>query len=604
MRGTAVVLALLCVSADAGLFRKLLSPPEGLYRGCFDELRRVLADPSFPKSVNEKLRFDEFTRGLALQNQDNYARWPNMTSLYVVPPSISSPLPSTTVGLAEDIVVPTLDETWPAASQEEANESIAYSESLPFPHTSWHVGRWYDGEDKKASIDALIGTGTNPLRTLVPWGEEKYTDQGFADYVFKGIGQHRVVKVRAGDADAKGATYAVYLGFMEQFEVRPGFARHGANAYFNAEGQPTHIVRLGRTYYPSVPGWEKHTEHGLSWRECRELDGWYKCFSLSRGLHPCECKVPAKIGFKSAKFAFLSTLNTVITFVDHLYWGHLTVANSIVSGNVQELGVHHRLRALMHPFTFRTAEINWRAAFSLVNEYGLVHRSSSFSADGLKELFKFVQTEEGGLQFMTIPERFAAQGFTSEDKVQLPLHEDGADFYQIVRKYVRTHLTTYYDYPTNACGKDEGISAWMTRANSISPRKDLPTGEALTCEKLEDVLSTFVFTVTGYHAHVGQIAAEVNDPCHSPWAWREGELCGPPRTTFTMRFVMEATSLPQPKLLDDYTHVLRRPGDKARWLVFQEELAAFGKVVDSRNANRTRPFRSFDMDVVEVSIGI
>ena len=145
MRGTAVVLALLCVSADAGLFRKLLSPPEGLYRGCFDELRRVLADPSFPKSVNEKLRFDEFTRGLALQNQDNYARWPNMTSLYVVPPSISSPLPSTTVGLAEDIVVPTLDETWPAASQEEANESIAYSESLPFPHTSWHTGQVVQG---------------------------------------------------------------------------------------------------------------------------------------------------------------------------------------------------------------------------------------------------------------------------------------------------------------------------------------------------------------------------------------------------------------------------------------------------------------------------
>ena len=86
----------------------------------------------------------------------------------------------------------------------------------------------------------------------------------------------------------------------------------------------------------------------------------------------------------------------------------------------------HPLRVLMHPFTFRTAEINWRAAFSLVQGVRALctaPRPSRLTA--LTALFKFAQTEEGGMQFMTIPERFAAQGFTSEDKVQLPLHEDG-----------------------------------------------------------------------------------------------------------------------------------------------------------------------------------
>ena len=44
---------------------------------------------------------------------------------------------------------------------------------------------------------------------------------------------------------------------------------------------------------------------------------------------------------------------------------------------------------------------------------------------------------------------------------------------------------------------------------------------------------------------------------------------------------------------------------RQRWVDFQEEpRRPSRKVVDSRNANRTRRFRSFDMDVVEVSIGI
>ena len=95
----------------------------------------------------------------------------------------------------------------------------------------------------------------------------------------------------------------------------------------------------------------------------------------------------------------------------------------------------------------------------------------------------------------------------------------------------------------------------------MAPRKDLPTGAALTCEAAGGRAGHLRLHGDGVpRAHRADCGGDCNDPCHSPWAWREGELCGPPRTTFTMRFIMEGTSLPQPKLLDDYTHLLlRRP---------------------------------------------
>eukprot|EP01061_Rhynchopus_euleeides_P020068 TRINITY_DN3280_c0_g4_i1.p1 TRINITY_DN3280_c0_g4~~TRINITY_DN3280_c0_g4_i1.p1 ORF type:complete len:592 (+),score=194.63 TRINITY_DN3280_c0_g4_i1:194-1969(+) len=583
----------------------LLAAGSGNPEGCptADDVRMMRNGPRYPKHGDrELLRFDDFGRSGAQQTAFGYSVWPNLTAQSVVPASLFMQLPSATVGLAEDVEVPTIDETWPSPSQEEANTSAAYGESLPFPHAGWLCGSWYKGEDKMAKLADLMTGARNPERTLVRWGDEKYTDEGFSAFVFQGIGQHRVEKVRAGDVCARGATYAVYLSDAEALEVKPGLARLGGDAYFNEHGIVTHIRRLGRFYYPSQPGWERHTTTDLSRRECAEVGG--RCRRWFMSSAPCVCRVPARLGFKSAKMAFLGTLSVVITAIDHLYGVHLSVSNAIVTSNVQALPTSHPLRTLMHPHTFRAAVINYRASFQLVNEYSHLHRSTALTETGLRQLFKYAQTEAAGLGWKTVPERHAAQGFTAEDKVKLPLHEDGGDYYAVVRKYVHGYLSAHYNYAENQCGADTGIQAWMSRANSIAPQHDLPVGDAVTCETLEDVLATFIYTVTGGHTHVGQIVSEVEDPCHAPWAWREGELCGPPRTTFTQLLLLESTAFPQPKLMDDFTHLFPEEADKQRWVEFQADLQEFKERVAARNSNRARMFRSFDMDVMEVSVGI
>lgn len=308
--------------------------------------------------------------------------------------------------------------------------------------------------------------------------------------------------------------------------------------------------------------------------------------------------MPYKVGWKHAKMAFLGTLSAVITAIDHLYSLHLVVSNAIVTANVEQLNHTHALRQLMTPFSFRTAAINYKSAVALVNERGLIHRAMPLTVNGLRALYTYARDQSAGITWATIPQRHAAQNLG----VQLYLHEDGGDFYKVVHNFVHTFLTAHYDYASNACATDPQLVAWHKEVNMIAPSNDLPAD--ITCEHIEDLLSTFIYLVTGAHTHVGSMVAEVEDPCHMPWSWKEGDLCGTPRTAFVQLLTFALTSLEQPKLLDDYTHMFPEEADKQIWRDFQTNLTAFGQRVNDRNTQRARPFKSYDVEYMEVSIGI
>merc|ERR1712139_445291 len=174
--------------------------------------------------------------------------------------------------------------------------------------------------------------------------------------------------------------------------------------------------------------------------------------------------------------------------------------------------------------------------------------------------------------------------------------------YAALRTFVHEYLSIHFDYASNGCASDTAVGAWYGRVNTLMPQHDLPT--TLTCEVLEEVLSTFMFYVSAMHNHVGTIAAEVEDPCFAPWAWREGELCGPPRTFFTQAIVMTSTSMEQPKIVDDYTHMFDDAPSKAAWSRFTVGLRVVGQRVEQRNKHRRRPFLSFATDRIETAISI
>jgi hypothetical protein len=531
-------------------------------------------------SLGPDSRMDTYTRIFALVNQLNYRLYNTPSAAAVTVPIAKQDVPGIKCGLT-NITVPQYDE-----NQQDVQglvlAGVIAGNALDFPEDADECGHWAEGEDPEAIVKQLLGVWPES-RELYTWGLERYTDAAVEDLCIAGVGQHRLQRVTPDDAMKPAeAFYAVYLNFAAGLETRPGFASLGADAYFNREG---HLIAISRGGQLFTPDGEQGTPPSCT----RHWHSWWR--------RTC---TPAVIGWSHAKLAFRGTLMAVVTFIDHLYGLHLTVANSIVTANVEELPPDHALRRLMTPFGFRTEAINYNAAAVLVPELGMVHRAAPLSTTGLTDLFTYANTTSRGLTWRTIPARKAEKGV----ELELPLDVDGLDYYAILRNYTHHYLTRFYDFkaPVDACAADADVARWYKRVDSIMPASsDLPP---LTCTMLEDVLSTFMYYVSAGHRHVGTIASEVEDPCFAPWAWREGELCGTPRTAIMQGLIMATTGLEQPTILEDYTHMFLDEPTKQMWRDLSANLRALGSTVDERNKARRRPFTVFDSRHIETAIGI
>eukprot|EP00755_Sulcionema_specki_P004118 Sspe_Gene.29273::Locus_13802_Transcript_2_2_Confidence_0.667_Length_3299::g.29273::m.29273 len=472
---------------------------------------------------------------------------------------------------------------------------------LPFPDTADSCGEWKEGENKTETVVTSLQGMWSEHRLLVPWGPEKYTDEGFAAFFLQGIMQHRVQRVRGDDPHGQGASYAVYLDFAEQFEVRPGFANYGGTAYFDQAGRVVAIRRNGRTYRPGEKGWRAHQSTSMTETECAAKEGVWKCsvgWDFWNGKK-CTCSVPQRSGWDEAKLAIIGTAATVLTAVDHLFVVHLTVGNGVLVATREKLPPSHPLRVLLAPFTFGTDAVNYAAATVLTDEAGSLIRSTGLTVRGVEAVAAHAVREQRGQMWKSVPERFAEQGI---DGMAFPLHEDGTDFHRVVKNFLHSYLTLHFDYAGNACGADQGVRDWYERLNMATATRDLPPVADLTCEGLEELLTTAIYHITAMHTHVGSVTAEYSDPCHTPFAWREGETCGTPRTSLTEAFVGATGNIVGPRLVGDYTHLFPTPEGKAIWRAFQEELASFGERVDRRNARRPRQFKSFDIRHLDISV--
>lgn len=433
------------------------------------------------------------------------------------------------------------------------------------------------------------------------WSAYRYSDAALEALVFDGIGQHRVTRIDrsvagAGGSDAPpGAVYAVLLGFAATLEQEDGFEPLGADGYFDADGRVVAIVRGGVAYMPDGPA---GTGRSCAWGA--GLLGWrYHCSAWSEGwLH--------------AKLAFRGTLFAVVTLVDHLLGMHLTYGNALSITSKEELPPSHPLRQLMQALTYRTDAVNYASMVMLLAEKAYIRRATALTPQGMTDVFAYGNST---LIWETVPDRISARGV---DTLVLPMDEDGRDFYDVLRGYADRFLQeTLVRNPFSAgsapeaesqtsisesaaatppspppslppaadtCGRDPHVARWYLALSSRLPPPGLP--QPLTCASLADVVATFAFDVTAGHRHVGSVAAETEDPCFAPWAWRTGELCGTPRQSHALASLMSLTSQEQPRLVDDYSFLFDSPAAKTLWWELQAGLLAVGERVDARNDRR------------------
>jgi len=278
---------------------------------------------------------------------------------------------------------------------------------------------------------------------------------------------------------------------------------------------------------------------------------------------------------------FRGSLNLYVTAVDHLWYDHLSSANSLAIATLETLGPDHPVRRLNTKFFFRTITINELASEMLSVSGGLLNRGSSLSAKGLAQIYNVASAQNTGVNLhlnfrSTVYEGFNATGLPAEMAEELPYYKDGMAYYDILRQYVSDYMRVNgYDEKTSedptrttrdACGSDADLLAFVDGLNSAVRHFSVPYGAGgatapvgsngeLTCKKLIDIMTGNFWDVSGYHNVVGTLGSENADPCFAPWTFDEGAMCGKPKPGFVQQITFMLTGLYQPEITENYEHL-------------------------------------------------
>ncbi|CAK4072557.1 unnamed protein product [Aphanomyces euteiches] len=442
-----------------------------------------------------------------------------------------------------NIMVPTEDEDTPLDPWYEKALMVLLRDTLPICDN--FTDNWLPGEDMEAYVMSKVGKMWP--RVLVHWND-RYSDRALQLLVFNGFAQHMVEKLAEPHDD--GSYYAVLLDFMQVLEVREGYAKYGADAFFDKHGKVVKIVRGGKTFHPDDIEWEY------------------------------------------VKFCFRSSLNTKVTAIDHLLGIHSTVANYLTTANREQLPVDHPLRRLIKPFTFRSVVINYAAAWALFWPKGMLHRGFALTEDGMNQVWDYGLKQ---FQFRTFPELVAHQNI---DTLKIPFHEDGMDYWTVVHQFVSDYIDLYYS-------SDAEVTADASIQNFWDFLDKLPGSfPTLSLANLKDVLAQSIVWVSAMHNHLGTLAEYVSDPAFCGSAWVEGEAANRPGSAVRNALIMAATGFKQPSILEDFSHIMLDDRAKDVCHAFIDALDNLVDVIDARNQTREQKYMSFNPSTIEMAVSI
>jgi len=320
------------------------------------------------------------------------------------------------------------------------------------------------------------------------------------------------------------------------------------------------------------------------------------------------------------KFAWRCALITVITLTDHLHMTHFRAANVLAKVSRETLSPDHPLRRLLTVFTFGSIFINLQAMHTLIGPRHVLHRSSPFEDfEGLSEI---------------VPETMLS--LTDEHKVLLkeeeweklpgklqeaPYYADGKLLFEAERKLIREWFKIYASGKGGICNAEDVLVApeakkfhqeMLREASSAHYHTSIT--ENSTCSELCDILLAYIWTVTGWHRHVGTVGDYYKDPELASFSWKEGESFARPLQHMQMSTIAVFTSAPQPKLIEDYSHVFKGVYKEEEMLQalesFRADLHKVSDEIGKRNEMRlTSPEMGFknvhaDPKIVECSVAV
>ncbi len=509
----------------------------------------ALIDAPQAGTAPEVRALDRHTAAFLKLVRDAIAGWKPPTPEGLPLPQRTGKLPHVPLPFG-GLQLPSGDEDWPDQPFLRV-AALRAMRSYLFPFKDVDA-RWESRARARAVLQAELPAGTTLPHLVTPW-EEMSSDAALSRYAFAGLGSLRLMPLP--EPDAEGAAWVSDWSFMAGLEVRPGFERYGAVAWFNAAQEPVriHWSHANKVVRPGDPDWNH------------------------------------------AKWVWRTTVFVGTTVVDHLVGVHWLVSSHITAAVRENLGTAHPVRRLLQPHTFRTITINYNSTFSLYPEWGFVHRACSLTAESL------ITALGAGVEmwrYTTVPEVMARKRaeHLGED---FPFVVDGLALWKVVRDHVERYLALYYQ--GDDAIRDREILAMWEQIGRVRKNISLPP---LTLSSLIDLLAQFIWTVTGLHEAVGAVVECVVDPTFVGTRLRPGTEMSDIQATFQGLLIMGLTGLQQPSILGDFTHVALDDAGKAAFRTFQAELTGLADQIDQKNKTRKYPYNGFNPRNLECSVSI
>jgi Lipoxygenase len=400
------------------------------------------------------------------------------------------------------IRVPVNDEDWPTASRNrDIFLRILRVEALFPVHDTNHT--WKSRAEARDVFQELLPQGVYLSRPYHFW-EEMDSDSAASRLAFAGLGGYRTTLFHPDgteDPRVANARWVSDFSYLGNYDVRPGFERYGAKALFDPQQRPMAIWWC----------------HGKRW------------------------VFPTDAEWAHAKWAWRSSMMVGSTVTDHLVFVHWIMGNTVTVASRMSLQPTHYISLLLKAFTWRTITINYGASNSLLPKCGFVHRASALTYEALVQAL----TDSVGLaRFQSVPALVAEKG-ADQPGVSFPWATEALELYKVIRSFVEDYLATYTT-PEEMMTDPELKDFWM-ELETAPPPMVFPTRSYTS---LVDILSQFIWTVTGLHEAVGTIHEYVLDPTFMGTKLRSGTETSDVQASIQYLLILALTGLEMPALLD------------------------------------------------------
>jgi len=453
-----------------------------------------------------------------------------------------------------------------------------------------------DGDAAELRLREDILHGDYLPSTNVHWGntERLRSDLAMSLHAFQGLMAMYVVKRVPGEPlhptirDDPNEEYVVdHDAVMDRYEVRGDFKRYGGVMFFDKDREITRICFRKRDRNAGFVEVKRDPQNGRLWNHM--------------------------------KFAVRSAAFLRMTQWEHLEITHFVFANSVMLATRRILYPTHPIRRFVKVFTFRTAVINKQAQATLFPDGGTLVRAVAYTNEAFTQMLKDGKAEA---KWTTFPDELERRGFGDmvytpksktdqidfaerKDNDEYPYGQDGIDFWNVCHMFVKSYFEKAY--VDKSVADDPATQAWWDDlVTHVAPElmrdhPKLPGGQK-GADLLINFLTAFLFQVTGYHEHGGNVGEYVLNPTMMAPKLRDGDVVGTIQGAFQMALVTALTGLRMPPLMGDFS--LHFSGYQDIYHAFKSNLDRLSYKIEQRNLDRRQPLYSFSPRFLEISVSI